>query len=274
MSLTTTRTTPRFTLSRILPGRRGSSQGATAAATAAPRLSRGHLRTRDVLNVLAVVAALVAINVTAHFSQLAAVAAVVPIGVMILLFLARANGMTWRDIGLGRHTHGKGLAYGGGAAVLVVVAVAIAMLTPFTREFFFNDSYASLRTALVAALVIIPLQTVLPEELAFRGVLHGSLARMGGTKLVFFGSSLLFGLWHIASSLNLTASNAGLTAFLGSGTAAQWAGVGLAVVATAGAGAGLTWLRHHTGSVIAPIGLHWALNAVGALAAAAAWSFL
>ena len=238
------------------------------------RLAPRARRLRDALNVLAVIAALVAINVTAHFSQLAAVAAFVPIGVMILLFLARANGMSWRDLGLARNTHGKGLAYGLGAGVVVVLGVAVAMALPFTREFFFNESYASLRTALIAALVIIPLQTVLPEELAFRGVLHGSLARMGGTKLVFFASSLLFGLWHVASSLNLTASNAGLTAFLGSGTAAQWAGVGLAVVATAGAGAGLTWLRHHTGSVIAPIGLHWALNATGALAAAAAWTFL
>lgn len=226
------------------------------------------------LNVLAVVTALVAINVTAHFSQLAAVAAVVPIGVAILLVLARANGMSWHDLGLARGTHGKGLAYGLGAGAIVVLGVALAMALPFSREFFFNESYASLRTALIAALVIIPLQTVLPEELAFRGVLHGSLARMGSTKMVFFGSSLLFGLWHVASSLNLNATNAGLAAFLGSGTAAQWAGVGLAVVATAGAGAGLTWLRHHTGSVIAPIGLHWALNATGALAAAAAWTFL
>lgn len=266
MSLTTTRFTP----SSFLRRRRTAT---TATATAAA-VSPGRIRTRDVLNVIAVITALAVINVTAHFSQLAAVATTVPVGVAILLVIARANGMTWRDLGLGRHTHGRGLLYGLGAAALVVVGVGIAVALPFTREFFFNESYASLRTALIAALVIIPLQTVLPEELAFRGVLHGTLARMGGTKLVFIGSSLLFGLWHIASSLNLTASNAGLTAFLGSGTAAQWTGVGAAVVATAAAGAGLTWLRHHTGSVIAPIGLHWALNAVGALAAAAAWQLL
>lgn len=271
MSLTTTRFTPSALFRRRATATTATVDTATTARTAAP--SRG-VRTRDVLNVLAVVTALAVINVTAHFSQLAAVATTVPVGVAILLVIARANGMTWRDLGLGRHTHGKGLLYGLGAAGLVVLAVGIGLAMPFTREFFFNESYASLRTALIAALVIIPLQTVLPEELAFRGVLHGTLARMGGTKLVFFGSSLLFGLWHIASSLNLTASNAGLTAFLGSGTAAQWLGVGAAVVATAGAGAGLTWLRHHTGSVIAPIGLHWALNAVGALAAAAAWQLL
>ncbi|WP_420098085.1 CPBP family intramembrane glutamic endopeptidase [Corynebacterium sp.] len=271
MSLTTTRFTPSSLLRRRTTG---SAAGAATATAATAAVSSRRLRTRDILNVVAVVAALAVINVTAHFSQLAAVATTVPVGVAILLVIARANGMTWRDLGLGRHTHGRGLLYGVGAAALVVVAVGIAVALPFTREFFFNESYASLRTALIAALVIIPLQTVLPEELAFRGVLHGTLARMGGTKLVFFGSSLLFGLWHIASSLNLTATNAGLTAFLGSGTAAQWLGVGGAVVATAAAGAGLTWLRHHTGSVIAPIGLHWALNAVGALAAAAAWQLL
>ena len=163
--------------------------------------------------------ALVAINVTAHFSQLAAVAAVVPIGVMILLFLARANGMSWRDLGLARNTHGKGLAYGLGAGVVVVLGVAVALALPFTREFFFNESYASLRTALIAALVIIPLQTVIPEELAFRGVLHGTLGRAWGFRGVAAAGSLLFGLWHVATSLGLTSSNVGLTRLFGGGTA-------------------------------------------------------
>jgi membrane protease YdiL (CAAX protease family) len=229
---------------------------------------------RDAVDVTAVVTGLVAINLTAHFTSLSSAMATVPVGVACLVVMAKARGMTLADLGLGRGTRRRGLYYGLGAAALVLVVVAAAVALPATRGFFFNESYASLRTALIAALVIIPLQTVLPEELAFRGVLHGTLARLGGTKAVFIGGSLLFGLWHVASSLSLTATNVGLTALLGSGSAAQWAGVGLAVAATAGAGAGLTWLRHRTGSVLAPIGLHWALNAVGALAAAAAWHFL
>ncbi|MEL4155347.1 CPBP family intramembrane glutamic endopeptidase [Corynebacterium bovis] len=247
----------------------------TTAPTAPRGLRRLHRRDlRAVVDVATVVAGLVAINLTAHFTSLSAVATTVPVGVACLLVIMRMRGMTWHDLGLGRHTTRRGLAYGTGAAVLVVLGVGVGLALPVTREFFFNSSYASARTAILAALVVIPLQTVLPEELAFRGVLHGSLHRLGGTKAVFIAGSLLFGLWHVASSLSLTATNAGLTAVLGTGTLAQWAGIGLAVVATAGAGAGLTWLRHRTGSVIAPIGLHWALNAVGALAAAAAWHFL
>lgn len=235
---------------------------------------RFRVRRADLISVVAVVTGLATINVTAHLTSLSTVAAIVPVGVACLLVIAKARGMSWTDLGLGRAHIGKGLKYGIGAVVLVAAVIALALVIPMTRGFFFNESYASLRTALIAALVIIPLQTVLPEELAFRGLLHGRLRRLGGTKAVFIGGSILFGLWHVASSLSLTATNVGLTAFLGSGTAAQWIGVGLAVVATAGAGAGLTWLRHHTGSVLAPIGLHWALNAVGALAAAAAWTFL
>ncbi len=255
----------------------GAGSTATAPDSMAATMSLGgrfRVRRADLISVVAVIMGLATINVTAHLTSLSTVAAIVPVGVACLLVIAKARGMSWTDLGLGRAHIGKGLKYGIGAVVLVAAVIALALAIPMTRGFFFNESYASLRTALIAALVIIPLQTVLPEELAFRGLLHGRLRRLGGTKAVFIGGSILFGLWHVASSLSLTATNVGLTAFLGSGTAAQWAGVGLAVVATAGAGAGLTWLRHHTGSVLAPIGLHWALNAVGALAAAAAWTFL
>jgi membrane protease YdiL (CAAX protease family) len=32
-----------------------------------------------------------------------------------------------------------------------------------------------------------------------------------------------------------------------------------------------TWLRRRSGSLIAPIALHWSLNGLGALAAAVVW---
>ena len=59
---------------------------------------------------------------------------------------------------------------------------------------------------------------------------------MAGSGFSIAGS-ILFGLWHVASSLNLTAGNEGLTAMLGTGTLAQWVGIGLAVIATSFAGA-------------------------------------
>ena len=51
-------------------------------------------------------------------------------------------------------------------------------------------------------------------------------------------------------------------------------GIGLAVTATSVAGAGFIWIRRRSSSLLAPIGLHWAFNAVGALAAALTWRAL
>ena len=36
----------------------------------------------------------------------------------------------------------------------------------------------------------------------------------------------------------------------------------------------IIWIRRHSRSLLAPIGLHWAFNAVGALAAALTWRAL
>lgn len=226
---------------------------------------------REGATVAAVVAALLALNLTAHFTPASSWFATIPLGAALLVVLAETVGLSWRDLGISRDTLKKGLGYGATAAGVVVLAVAVGVTLPLTREFFLNEDYASARTALLAALVIIPLKTVLPEELVFRGVLHGSLQRIGGMKTVFIGGSVLFGLWHVASSLNMTAGNAGLTGMLGTGSFGQWVGVGLAVVATSCAGAVFTWLRHRSSSLVAPIALHWAFNSFGALAAAAAF---
>jgi membrane protease YdiL (CAAX protease family) len=83
--------------------------------------------------------------------------------------------------------------------------------------------------------------------------------------------SLLFGLWHIATSLGLTSSNVGFTRLFGGGLGGMLAGVILAVLATALAGFVFSWLRRRSGSLIAPIALHWSCNGLGALAAAVVW---
>ena len=103
--------------------------------------------------------------------------------------------------------------------------IAIGALLPWTRPMFLNDHYATLSGALIASMIIIPLQTVIPEELAFRGVLHGALDRAWGLRGVAAAGSLLFGLWHIATSMGLTASNVGFTRILGGGVFGMVAGV-------------------------------------------------
>jgi membrane protease YdiL (CAAX protease family) len=172
---------------------------------------------------------------------------------------------------LGRAQWKSGLGYAVAAVLAVVAVIAIGVMLPVTRPMFLNNHYATVSGALVASMVVIPLQTVIPEELAFRGALHGALHRAWGFRGVAAAGSLLFGLWHVATSLGLTSSNVGFTRVFGGGFLGMLAGVTLAVLATGAAGFVFSWLRRRSGSLIAPIALHWSLNGVGALAAALVW---
>ena len=218
-----------------------------------------------------VVVALAITNVVAHFSSPSAGIVMVPAAAVGLLLLVRARGLGWAELGLGREHWRAGAQYALAAVALVGAVIAVGAPLPWTRPMFLNDRYATLSGAVLASMVIIPLQTVIPEELAFRGVLHGALDRAWGFRGVAAAGSMLFGLWHIASSLGLTAGNVGFTRVLGGGVVGMIAGIVGAVLATAAAGFVFTWLRRRSGSLIAPIALHWSLNGMGALAAALVW---
>lgn len=223
------------------------------------------------VDVAVVVIVLVATNLVAHFTTAWAGIATVPAAAVGLVILMRANGLDWTDLGLGREHWRSGMGYALAAVAVVGSVIAVGVLLPITRPMFLNNHYATLSGALVASLIIIPLQTVIPEELAFRGVLHGALNRVWGFRGVALAGSLLFGLWHVATSLGLTTSNVGLTRLFGGGATGMLAGVTLAVLATGTAGFVFSWLRRRSGSLIAPIALHWSLNGLGALAAAVVW---
>ena len=228
-----------------------------------------HLRVYVDIGVVVVVLAIA--NLIAHFTTAWANIATVPAVAIGLLLMVRARGLGWTELGLGREHWRSGARYAAAAVGLVVTVIAVGALLPWTRPMFLNDQYATLSGALVASMIIIPLQTVIPEELAFRGVLHGALDRAWGFRGVAAAGSLLFGLWHIATSLGLTSGNVGFTRIFGGGVFGMLAGIVLAVLATAAAGFIFTWLRRRSGSVIAPIALHWSLNGMGALAAAVVW---
>lgn len=230
-----------------------------------------HNRLVAYIDIAVVVAVLVATNLVAHFTTVWASVAAVPAAAVVLLLITRRRGLGWAELGLSRFHLRSGSLYALGAVALVFTVIGIGVLLPWTRPFFMADRYATISGALIASMIVIPLQTVIPEELAFRGVLHGTLERAYGARGVFAAGSLLFGLWHIASSLGLTSGNAGLSTFLGLGIWGKVLGIVGAVVATAVAGLAFTWLRRRSGSLIAPIALHWSLNGMGALAAAAVW---
>ena len=223
------------------------------------------------VDVAVVVVVLALTNLIAHFTTSWAGVVMVPAAAIGLVAWLRINGLGWAELGLGRDHWKSGAAYALAAVALVVAVIAVGALLPMTRPMFMNHHYATLSGALVASMIVIPLQTVIPEELAFRGVLHGALNRAWGFRGVAVAGSLLFGFWHIATSLGLTSSNVGFTRMFGGGFLGMLAGVLLAVVATAAAGFVFSWLRRRSGSLLAPIALHWSLNGVGALAAALVW---
>lgn len=226
---------------------------------------------RAYIDIAVVVVVLAITNLVAHFTTPWASIATVPAAAVGLLVLVRSRGLGWTELGLGRDHWRAGAGYALAAVVVVMTVIAIGAALPWTRPMFMNNNYATVSGALIASMIIIPLQTVIPEEVAFRGVLHGALDRAWGWRGVAAAGSLLFGLWHIATSLGLTSSNVGFTRIFGGGLLGTIAGVVLAVAATAVAGFVFTWLRRRSGSLIAPIALHWSLNGLGALAAALVW---
>ncbi len=245
----------------------------SAAAEPHPLLAQlsalHHFRVQVDVAVVVVVLALT--NLIAHFTTPWASVVTVPVAAIGLAAWLRMNGLGWAELGLGREHWKSGAAYAVGAVALVVTVIAVGALLPLTRPMFMNHHYATISGALLASMIIIPLQTVIPEELAFRGVLHGALNRAWGFRGVALTGSLLFGLWHVATSLGLTSSNVGFTRLFGGGVVGMLAGVVMAVVATAAAGFVFSWLRRRSGSLLAPIALHWSLNGLGALAAALVW---
>ena len=219
----------------------------------------------------AVIGALLTINVLAHFVIDGATYLVVPIGSVVVIGYMRWRGFTWHEMGLARDQWSRGLKY----AVPIVIAVAViaigGALLPLTRSFYLSDRYDTVSLAVWSAFVVIPLQTVIPEELLFRGALDSSLTPIASTRVTYVVGASLFGLWHIASSTGLAAGNEGLTELVGSGLAAKMVGIVGAVVVTSCAGLAFIWLRRRSDSLLAPMSLHWALNGAGALGAAIAW---
>lgn len=132
-------------------------------------------RLRLHVDIAVVVLVLVLTNLVAHCTTPWASVATVPAAALGLVALVRWRGLDWAELGLGRGHWRSGLGYALAAVTVVLSVIAVGVLLPMTRPLFMNHHYATISGALIASMVIIPLQTVIPEELAFRGVLHLSL---------------------------------------------------------------------------------------------------
>ncbi len=188
--------------------------------------------------------------------------------------IGRLAGLSWADMGLGPGTWRRGLKWAGVEVGAAAAVLAIGAALPLTRDAFRDTRYRlDLGGALLTALVLIPVGTVLLEEVAFRGVLWGLLRRVHGTATATVVSSLLFGVWHVLPSLGLDSDSEAISGAVGSGRSAQVLTVLGTVLFTAGAGVVLCELRRRSGSVLASAGLHWAVNGLSVLASAAVWAW-
>jgi membrane protease YdiL (CAAX protease family) len=200
--------------------------------------------------------------------------AVGPVCAALLLAIARAAGLSWRELGLGAGTWRRGLAWAGAEIGAVAVVLAAGAALPLTRNAFRDTRYRlGYGSALLTALVLIPVGTVLLEEVAFRGVLWGLLRRVRGTGTATAVSSLLFGLWHVLPSLGLATDNEAIGGAIGRGRSAQVLTVLGTVLFTGLAGVVFCELRRRSGSILASAGLHWATNGLSVLASAAVWAW-
>jgi membrane protease YdiL (CAAX protease family) len=220
-----------------------------------------------------VLGALVLINLAEHVWHVGMWMA--PVAVVTLLLFARWTGLTWAQLGFSGSHARSGLRWGLGAVGVVAVVYAIGLALPATRTAFLDSrTHVSVAGALMLALVVIPISTVLLEEVAFRSVLWGTLSRHVGTVRTLLISSALFGLWHLLPAFHLQAMNRGVGHAVGGahGTA-TWLVV-LGTVALTGIGGLVAGeLRRRSGSLLASVGMHWATNGLGILFGVFAWRF-
>ncbi|MFE7581219.1 CPBP family intramembrane glutamic endopeptidase [Streptomyces gardneri] len=183
----------------------------------------------------------------------------------LLLGVLRWAGGTLADAGLAPGTLARGARWALVLVGLVACVYAAGALLPDTRSLFEDRRYDGMTGGELAVrvLVTVPVGTVLVEEIAFRGVLYGLVRRARGAVWATAVSSVLFGLWHVLPSLHLATAKPALTSVLGDSALGSVLAVSGAVLFTAASGVVFCELRRRSDSLLAPMGLHWAVNALG-----------
>jgi membrane protease YdiL (CAAX protease family) len=176
--------------------------------------------------------------------------------------VARALGLDASDLGstLAAATRGTliGAALGAAAAVASLALLRVVAPLIVGRDV----DYAPLRLVTESDLirhiaVLLPLGDIVPEELAFRGVLLGGLVRRYGARIGVLGSAVCFALWHLAVA-SVTVGDTTLA------RPSLWflPAVAAALLAVLAGGVVFAWLRLRTASLATTIAAHWLFNAV------------
>ena len=182
-----------------------------------------------------------------------------------LLAMGILDGNSWTDMGLGWSYIIPGVVWGAGCVGVVTAGYLVAASFRRGRDAMHDQRVAELSgpRLMFQALVQVPFAVVLFEEIAFRAVLFSMLARRFGVVWAVVISALLFGLWHILPSIGSHEQSAALGSVVGEGRRGNVLAVALSVVTTTVAGVIFAGLRIVSGSVLAPMGLHWATNGMG-----------
>ena len=221
----------------------------------------------------AVIVVILVFNLLNNWLLATATAFIRPIELLLLVVLARSFGLTLADVGLARTTWKRGLRWAGAAIGGVAVAFSVALALPLTRVAFLDRrAEMGVGSAVLEAAVPVFVGTVLLEEFAFRGVLWAMVHRVRGPTYATAISSVAFGLWHVLPALGLHADNRAIGDLAGDRPGAVLAVVVLGVTSATLVGVLLCELRRRSGSLLAPIGLHWATNGLGYVFAAVAWA--
>jgi uncharacterized protein len=187
---------------------------------------------------------------------------------MAVLGTARRAGVSWAELGLGRDELRSGVRTGAAAAACVAGTVLAGVVVPGTRSLFLDERAAvGHRGGLAARLASITFAAVPAEELTYRSALLGLWLGTGRRRAVAW-SSVLFGLSHVSPTLS-TMSQTAVGRHLAERPLRQAAFVGGNIAVTGLAGVVLAWLRLRSGSILAPVLAHAALNDAALLAARA-----
>ena len=181
--------------------------------------------------------------------------------VAVSIAFARALDLDAAAVGLGRAGFARGAAVGAALGLAGAIASVGALRLVAPAVVGHQVEYAPLGQVTDIELVghvavLLPLATVIPEELAFRGVLLGGLLRRMRPRDALIISGAAFALWHLGVAV-VTVDNTTL------GSPSPWFGlavvVALAVVLLGGSM--LAWIRLRTHSLATTIALHWTFNA-------------
>ncbi len=184
---------------------------------------------------------------------------------VVLVAFGLLDGSTWTDMGLSWRYWLPGLAWAAACIGLITLVYLVGSGFRRTREAFHDDRIGDMSGGKLAfqALIEVPFGTVLLEEIAFRAVLLSMLVRRFDLAWGVGIAAVLFGLWHILPSIGTHEQNPAMGRMAGTGLRGNIVAVTLSVVTTALSGILFAGLRLVSGSVLAPMGFHWATNGLG-----------